>query len=190
MTKLTILFDADDVAENLLTCWLNALNIKYGTSCTEEDVTDWNVSLSFPSLTRDQVYAVLQDDQLWKSLAPVPGAEQCLKQLHDEGHELYMVTATDYRTCKEKVSRILELFPWLDQEHIIVAHKKQMVCGDVLIDDNPQNLIGGPYFRVLFDKPHNRNFEERKHGIYRANDWDQVYRLIHDNLVTKGGDEF
>lgn len=184
MTRLRILFDADDVAENLLESWLSALNERYGTSVAVEDVTDWDVSLFFPTLSRQQIYGILQEDRVWKNLMPVPGAQEYLQRLHDEGHELYMVTATDFRTCRTKMERIMELFPWLDQDHIIIAHCKQMVCGDVLIDDAPHNLVGGPYFRILYDRPHNRKFEERKYGIYRAMNWEQVYSLIHDNLLT------
>ena len=35
---LTILFDADDTAENLLNCWVAMLNEHYGTTFTIEDV--------------------------------------------------------------------------------------------------------------------------------------------------------
>ena len=36
--------------------------------------------------------------------------------------------------------------------------------GDVLIDDGPHNLVNGPYFRILFDQPHNRGIDEKKYG--------------------------
>ena len=155
MTHLRILFDADDVAETLLEGWVKTLNERYGTTASVEDVTDWDISV----------------------------AQEYLKRLYDEGHELYMVTATDYRTCRVKIERILELFPFLDANHIIIAHNKQMIKGDVLIDDGPHNLINGPYFRILFDQPHNRGINEKKYGMYRAVSWEQVYQLIHENLV-------
>lgn len=151
MTRLRILFDADDVAETLLEGWVKTLNERYGTTTSVEDVTDWDVSKAFPTLTKQQIYGVLQEDEVWAKLTPMPGAQEYLKRLHDEGHELYMVTATDYRTCRVKIERILELFPFLDANHIIIAHNKQMVMGDVLIDDGPHNLVNGPYFRILFD---------------------------------------
>lgn len=188
MTHLRILFDADDVAETLLEGWVSTLNERYGTSVSVDDVTDWDISLAFPTLTKQQVYGVLQEDAVWANLAPMPGAQKYLQQLYDEGHELYMVTATDYRTCCVKIERILELFPFLDANHIIIAHNKQMVKGDVLIDDGPHNLVNGPYFRILFDAPHNRGFDEKKYGMYRAVGWEQVYRLIHENLVFKPDD--
>jgi len=43
MRKLTILFDADDVAENLCDCWIEMLNERYGTSVTLEDVQNWDI---------------------------------------------------------------------------------------------------------------------------------------------------
>ncbi len=183
MNHLKILFDADDVAEDLLGCWVKRLNERYGTKVMPSDVVEWDMTRAFPTLTKEQIYGVLQDEGIWANLQPIPGAQEYLQQLHQEGHELYMVTATDCRTCGAKVRRILELFPFLDVEHIVIAHQKQMVLGDVLIDDGPHNLVGGRYFRILFDQPHNRGFDEKKHGIFRAVGWAEVYRLIHENLI-------
>lgn len=114
MRKLTILFDADDVVENLCDCWISMLNEKYGTSVVLDDVRDWDITLAFPTLSKDQVFSVLHDDRIWARLAPLPGSVETLQKLYDEGHQLYMVTASDYRTCKPKVERLLELFPFLD----------------------------------------------------------------------------
>lgn len=188
MSHLKILFDADDVAENLVQDWIHILNKRYGTSVSLDDVTDWDISVAFPTLTKQQIYGVLQEDEVWANLTPMPGAQEYLKRLHDEGHELYMVTATDYRTCRVKIERILELFPFLDAEHIVIAHHKQMVMGDVLIDDGPHNLIGGRYFRILFDRPNNRGFDEKKYGMRRAVGWEQVYKIIYENLIFNPDD--
>lgn len=64
MKKLTILFDADDTVENLSDCWIAMLNERYGTSVTPEDVHSWDISLAFPTLTKEQVFGVLHDDEL------------------------------------------------------------------------------------------------------------------------------
>ena len=149
MTRLRILFDADDVAETLLEGWVKTLNERYGTTTSVEDVTDWDVSKAFPTLTKQQIYGVLQEDEVWAKLTPMPGAQEYLKRLHN----------------------------------------KQMVMGDVLIDDGPHNLVNGPYFRILFDQPHNRGINEKKYGMYRAVGWEQVYQLIHENLVFKPDDD-
>lgn len=86
-----------------------------------------------------------------------------------------MVTASNYQTCAAKVERLLELFPFLDWNHIILTSNKQMVRGDILIDDGPHNLVGGDYMKFLFDRPHNRSFDEKVHGIERVYTWDEIY---------------
>ena len=175
---LTILFDADDVAENLLNCWIKLLNERYGTSVAFEDIKDWDMTLAFPTLTKQQLFGVLTEDELWRSLEPMPGSQRILQKWYDQGHKLYMVTASDYRTCKVKVERILEMFPFLDWEHIIFATDKQMVRGDILIDDGVHNLIGGAYYKILFNRPHNRGLDVEKYGIRRAETWDEVDALV------------
>lgn len=183
MKKLTILFDADDTVENLSDCWIAMLNERYGTSVTPEDVHGWDISLAFPTLTKEQVFGVLHDDELWRRITPIPGSVEVLQKLYDEGHQLYMVTVSSYHTCKTKVERLLELFPFLDWKHIIFACNKQMVRGDVLIDDAPHNLVGGEYAKILFDRPHNRSFDHVAHDALRVNTWEEIDQVIHSYLL-------
>lgn len=187
MKKMTILFDADDVAENLCDCWIAALNERYGTSVTLEDVQEWDMTVAFPTLSRDQVFGVLHDSDFWKRLSPIEGAVEALTELQNEGHTLYMVTASDYRTCSAKIDHLLRLFPFLDESHIIISSNKQMIRGDILIDDAPHNLVGGEYFKILFDRPHNRKFKEQDHGVIRLKTWGEILTVIKN--ITDGKEE-
>ncbi len=177
-TPLTILFDADDVAENLLNCWVNLLNERYGTSVDFENVKDWDITLAFPALTQQQIFGVLLEDDLWRRLEPIPGSQRVLQKWHSQGHQLYMVTASDYRTCKIKTERILQMFPFLDWDHIIFAANKQMIRGDILIDDGVHNLVNGDYVKILFNRPHNKNLDVQQYGIHRAETWDDIDALV------------
>lgn len=178
MRPLTILFDADDTAENLLSCWIAILNERYGTTVTIEDVKQWDVSLAFPDLAKEQIYEVLLMDELWERISPLPNSQRVLQTLYDKGHKLFMVTASDYRIAKVKFDRLLDLFPFLDIQHIIITSNKQMIKGDVLIDDGPHNLLGGDYFKILFDQPHNRWVDEKACGMTRVHTWDEVADII------------
>lgn len=178
MKKLRILFDADDTVENLLECWIAVLNERYGTSVKYEDVKQWGIHHAFPTLAPSQVYGVLYEPDVWRKITPIIGCRTVLEKLLAEGHELYMVTASNYQTAHIKFKRILEMFPFLDWNHVIIAHHKQMIRGDILIDDNPDNLIGGEYEGILFTAPHNRDFKTGE-KMRRANTWDEVYDLIH-----------
>lgn len=179
MKPLTILFDADDVVENLCDCWVAMLNEQYGTNVALEDIRNWDIILAFPTLTKEQIFSVVYDDELWRRIVPIHGSVEVLQKLYDEGYQLYMVTASSYRTCKTKVERLLELFPFLDWEHIIITSNKQMVRGDILIDDSPHNLVNGDYFKILFDRPHNRSYDAASNGMLRLRTWDEINLAIH-----------
>ena len=43
MKKLTILVDMDDTIEQLLNAWIAAVNSKFGTAVTYDDIKSWDV---------------------------------------------------------------------------------------------------------------------------------------------------
>lgn len=70
--KKIILCDADDTIENLIDCWVSAINQEHGTNVSPSDVTDWDVSLFFPTLTKAQVYAPIMGKKIWNNLERIP----------------------------------------------------------------------------------------------------------------------
>ena len=176
---MTILVDMDDVLEQLVEGILRYVNTRYGTSVSPEDITEWNLARAFPGLTREMVYSPEYDENFWKTVEPMPGADRILRKLLDEGHEIYVVTATEYETLKQKMDDLLfRWYPYLDWSHVIIAANKQMIRGDVLIDDGPHNLTGNGIRKILFDRPHNRSFDEKSVGAVRVKDWDEIYAEI------------
>lgn len=179
MKKLTILVDMDDTIENLMNVWVTYLNERYGLQVKPDDICDWDLSIAYPSLTNSQVYSPLYEDELWRRIEPFPNAAELLEKLIDEGHEVYIVTSSNYQTLKTKMDEVLfRYFPFMDWNHVIVTNKKQMIRGDVLVDDAPHNHIGGQYLRILMDAPHNRQFDAQKHGMIRVYSWLEVYDTI------------
>ena len=176
---MVILVDMDDVLEQLVEAIVKYNNSRYGTDVSSYDVVEWNLAKAFPTLTREMVYSPEYDEEFWTSVEPMPDADRVLRKLIDEGHEIYVVTASMYQTIKQKMDDLLfRWFPFLDWDHVIVTANKQMINGDVLIDDGPHNLTGGSYRKILFDRPHNRGFDEKSVGAVRVYDWDGVYEQI------------
>lgn len=180
--KPVILFDSDDVAVDFTGVWLQELNKQYNTNVQAEQIKSWNMAKYFPELTQEQVYGVLDNADIWQALSPMPGSRLYLSLLYEEGYRLYMATATPCTKSDHKCRRIQQLFPFLDHEHIIISHNKQMIRGDVLIDDGPHNLVGGEYYKILFERPHNVKFPNEEYDMHRVRGWDEVYQLIHDNF--------
>ncbi len=180
-----LLFDCDDVLLDLLPHWLAYLKSLYGVSLRPEDITAWDMTRFFPSLTPSQIYMPLRLEGFWRDVQPIPGAVEYMRRLHEGGYPFYIVTATDLHNAGEKADRLTELFPFLDKDRIIVAQKKQMIRGDLLVDDAPHNLEGGDYNRFLFTRPHNRSFDTTGTDILRVSSWEDIYEAITE-IYPKG----
>ena len=120
----------------------------------------------------------MHDESFWERLEPIGGASEYLKKLIDDGHQVVLVTSSHPDTIKYKYSFINRYFPFISFKDIIFTSKKQMVRGDVMIDDAPHNLEGGRYIGLLMDSPHNRNYDATAHGFIRVDSWEQIYKAV------------
>lgn len=176
---MTILVDMDDTIELLLQTLLRRINEKYGRDVAPDDVTQWNLAAAYPGLTREQIFSVADVPGFWKDVKPMPGAAEGLKHLMDEGHEVFIVTATEAGHVDEKMREVLfRYFPFLSWDQVIITSRKQMIRGDVLIDDGIHNLEGGEYKKILFTAPYNRHYDAEANGMARVDSWDQIIRII------------
>lgn len=178
MKKLRILCDADDTIENLAIYWIDELNRKYNKCVDAASRDSWDLCKSFPDLSEAQVLEPLYTDELWEKITPITDSEMYLKKLVDDGHEVYIVTASNLETKTVKTNKLLRMFPFLNKDNIIFTYDKQSVDGDVLIDDGVHNLLGGAYRKFLFHQPYNANIDEQKHDITRVFSWKEIYDKV------------
>lgn len=165
----------------LIPAWCKWLNNLYGLNIQPKDVTDWNVTKFFPTLTKDQVFEPLHIDRFWATVKPKKDAVKYIKKLIDDGFNLYLCTTTDYRNVKPKYECIImRYFPFISWRHIIVAGRKQMIKADILIDDGVHNQEGGDYNKILVSAPHNRMYDAEGNGMIRAEGWDFIYNTVID----------
>lgn len=182
---MTILLDADGVLENLTEEWVALLNEKYGTSVAYDDVTDWDMTKSFPTLTYEQVYGVEIEEALYLRLKPLEGAVESVNRLLDEGHEVFVVTSTPYQIIPFKMENVIfRYFPRLNWENIIITYRKQLIKGDVLVDDGFHNLVDGAYHKLLMDAPYNRQYDAAANGMIRVYNWKEINEQL--ERITRG----
>lgn len=174
---MIILVDLDNVLINTGQAWVDLLNERHGTTVKYDDVSKWDVEEFFPALSRNDIYEPLESGEVWSRVSLIPGARETLEKIIKDGHEVYVVTASSLNTIGKKWREVIkELLPMIHHNNVIVTHHKQMIQGDVLIDDAPFNFEGADYFPILFDAPHNRS--EKSSGFVRAENWDEVYAYI------------
>ena len=176
---MVILVDMDDTIELLVKAWVAGVNEKYGRSVPVDEVRSWDVSAAFPGLTRQQVYDVPFQPGFWKTVEPMEGAAEALQRMIAAGHEVFIVTATPYEVMFEKMSEVLfRYFPFLTLDQVIVTSRKQLIRGDVLIDDGIHNLEGGQYRKILMTAHHNLYYDAEANGMVRVRTWEEVEQVI------------
>ena len=176
---MTILVDMDDTIEQLLKAWVREVNERYGYSVAYDEVVSWDVSAAFPGLSWEQVYEIPTLPGFWRTVEPIPGAAEALQRLMAAGHEVYIVTATTCESVPEKMNELLfRWFPFLSWDQVIITCRKQMIRGDVLIDDGVHNLEGGAYAKLLMTAPHNRGYDAEANGMIRVDNWAQIEDVI------------
>ncbi len=176
---MTILVDLDDTIEQLLKALVARANERFGRNAAVDDVTDWSIVCAFPGIAKQQILDFMREPDFWDTVEPVPGAAEGLKRFMDEGHEVYIVTATEYEHVAEKMKGVLfRWFPFISWNQVIITSRKQMIRGDVLIDDGVHNLEGGTYKKILVTAPYNRDYDAEANGMIRVNSWDEIVRAV------------
>ena len=190
MKKLTVMIDMDGVIENMCEVWIEYLNEQYGTNVQPDDIKEWDMTKAFPSIDSQKIYEPLRDENLWKRVTPLPGAVETIRRIIEDGHKVVIVTASHQDTVSMKLNNVLfKYFPYLSMNDVIIASQKQLIRGDVLIDDAPHNLEGGRYIKLLFDAPHNRQYHADANNMTRVHNWDDIYKIICKMSEQIGGEE-
>ena len=175
---MRILLDMDDVLTTCVSVWIELLNKRYNRDVKYTDVLYWDFSLLYKGLKREQIVEPLGEKEFWDKVEPIKGAIEYTKKLKELGNEVIIVTASYPASYQYKGSVIQKFFPFIPFDDIVVAHNKALVQGDVLVDDNPKNLQNRDGYGILFTMPHNRNYKVDNQKIFRADTWEEVYKLI------------
>ena len=179
MEQLTVLVDLDDTIEDLLTAWIHALNEKFDRDVDPEHVRFWDVLEYYPGLSKSDIYSVFDWDNFWSNVRPKPGAVEYLKRLIDDGHKVYIVTATHYINLQVKMEEVLfKYFPYIKWDHVIITQDKAMIDGDVIIDDGVHNHLRKRRLNVLMDAPHNNYVDAAALGLKRVGSFEEAYRAV------------
>lgn len=194
--NIKILFDFDDVLNDLSKCWIRELNRRYHCEVTYDQIAEFDIRKAYPDLTEKQIYLPYLDGTLYVNISAVKQAQELIHTLAGQ-HEFYISTAnllgiqrstlSDFfwegcnsRAVQYMLQFLWDYYPEIPWDHIIVSPHKELIRGDVLIDDNPTYLTTFRGTRILLDKPYNRSFDTERHNIVRAADWNDVKRAIED----------
>lgn len=184
---MTILIDVDGVIFNTQETLLNWLNIRYNTNYTIDDITsyDW-----FDN-TFDDPWSIMEHDTFWYTVKANKLAIDYILKWKHEGHTIKFVTASYYHhALYTKIHKLLDSFNGeFDDKDVIICHNKDMIKGDLLIDDNFDNAkkfsMTANQPAVLYSQPW--NIEQFLHEdvigkMYYYDNWHEIDAYVIDCL--------
>lgn len=139
MRKLVLLFDMDAILIDLLRPWLAWYNQTHDDKLTVDDIPGYNLE-NHVKCTPDQLYEFFTIER-YESCPPLPGAAESLEKLHHEGHDIVISTATAGNTAQAKWTLAKKVAPFLKNSNIMVGSRKELIKGDVFVDDAPKNVV-------------------------------------------------
>lgn len=182
---MVIACDVDNVLCNLQEVVVNLFNKRHGTHYTLNNFTEYDVMNILPTVEAVEMQALYSEQGLYNLVKPLPGAQDSLQKLINEGHQVYLVTDAIPKTYGEKVEFIHRYFPFIDDSHIVAMKHKHLFRCDVLIEDNLANLLAKPYYhRICFNYPWNESKKDYVYDIHRCYNWEDIMAAI--NKINDG----
>lgn len=187
--KFRILIDMDDTITNFLEEVINEYNKTYGTSHLIDEVTEWVIPSSFEY----GLFSVLELTNILTMITPKLDSIEYINKWIDEGYDVFIVSdcCNRYQSYRDKLKWLKTYIPKFDLSHFIPCKEKYVISGDVLIDDNLDNLekwsLHNPYgMDLLMTAQHNKGIQDERR-IYSFEEADDLIKTM--QLLMSLGDE-
>ena len=163
-----ILIDFDDTVTNFLEI---------------EETTSWEMPSSFEY----GLFSVLEKTDILTTITPKLDSIEYINKWIDEGYDVFIVS--DCCNCADSYGEKLEwlktYIPKFDLSRFIPCKNKYVIQGDILIDDNLDNLnkwsLNNPYGHdLLMTAQHNKQIqdERRINSFKEADDYIKTIQLL------------
>ena len=181
---MIIYIDCDGILNDLIPKTLALYNAKTHRNIQPSHITTYHISDCLPKEDSEGIYELWKTKELWDSLEPLPDAQWGIETLVNTGNKVMIATATYCEQFEWKLEFIKKYFPMIDTKDVIRIHDKSLLRGDVLIEDNLDNLTKSVCERICLDYPYNRdNNKDWVYEIYRVRNWKDIVKTI--NIIDK-----
>lgn len=160
-----ILIDMDDTITNFLEEVIIEYNRIYGTNHSINEITEWVIPSSFEY----GLFSVFKQSDILTTITPKLDSIEYINKWIDEGYDVFIVS--DCCNCADSYEEKLEWLethiPKFDLSHFIPCKEKYVIQGDILIDDNLDNLnkwsLNNPYGHdLLMTAQHNKQIQDER----------------------------
>jgi 5'(3')-deoxyribonucleotidase len=176
----TVLVDVDGTVARLHDEWYARYNQDYNDNLTEDKVISWSLHQYVKPECGKKIYDYLNDPTLYDNVKPYDDSQFVCRELKRRGYRLIFVTAGVPGAWPKL--RWLTKYKFLTSdvvdEDFVCAYDKNLIRGNMLIDDRDKNVIEYPGGGILLDRPWNLATKIQNDRIQRANSWQKVLNLF------------
>jgi 5'(3')-deoxyribonucleotidase len=107
----------------------------------------------------------------------MPNAQKVMQKLNEQ-YDLYVVSAATQfpNSLEEKYYWLEKHFPFISWQQLVLCGRKNIICGDIMIDDHYKNLDFFNGRTILFSQPHNYGKNDKNHE--RVQGWEEIGKLL------------
>ena len=169
------IIDIDDTIANTITVWIRRYNRKYKDKLKINQIEDWN--LAQYTICGDKIYDFLKSKTLYNYVKPLPFALDGVNSLRNLGFSIVYATGGTPKGSVYKYEWLKNNGFWNKNDHYIQTASKFLIRGEILIDDNWDNInnfIGS--MKLLIDAPWNKkyNYKNRIFG------WKDILKTVEE----------
>ena len=170
--RLSTALDIDDVLLECVPYAIRLANEKYrfDPPLTIYEVNRWGTQ----GTRADVIFEFMNDPEFYRNQPPIKGAREFVKKL-SQMTEVFVSTAVWPQYMSLRYQRILEEFPEIPSDHILMGSRKDKIDVDILFDDGMHNVFSSnATYPILMRRPWNQEAT----GTLAVNNYDEFLKLV------------
>lgn len=170
--RLTAALDIDDLLMECIPYAIRLANEKYrfDPPLTIYEVDHWGKL----GTRADVIFEFYEDPEFYRNQPVIKGAKEFVRKL-SQMTEVFVSTATYPQFMSLRAQRIMEEFPEIPPDHILMGSRKDKIDVDILFDDGMHNVSrSNAAYPILMRRPWNQDAT----GILAVNTYDEFLKLV------------
>ena len=179
--RLIALIDIDDTICDTVPIWIRRYNRKYKDHLKVKDIQEWDLAQYTVPECGMKIYDILEQGNLYKFAKPIPLALDGVMALRSIGFEIAYSTAGNPKASVYKYQWLKDHDFWHSKDHYIQTASKHLIKGDLMIDDNYNNIINFYGHGILYGQPWNSRYTYSN----RVDNWKPIIDNVHQYMDEK-----
>lgn len=170
--RLSTALDVDDLLMECVPYAVRLANEKYkfDPPLTIYEVDHWGKL----GTRADVIFEFMDDPEFFRTQPVIQGAREFVQKL-SQMTEVFISTAVWPEYLTLRFQRILEEFPEIPQDHILLGARKDKIDVDILFDDGMHNVFrSNAAYPILMRRPWNQEAT----GMLAVNNYDEFLKLV------------